>query len=156
MDLGLQTEVEQQPSAKVRAVATPELTEDAMRILQIVAKLSLSSAQGIRAVKAILLDVIQLPSNHELMIMIKAATTSHAEKCKTLDAKRREALGPPHIHAYNAVLTWAKAQLQKADPRSSLPVLDRYLAEMQPKGIPGLLREVRYCRHNRNFNQQLA
>ena len=100
--------------------------EDIKRLMTLVAKLSLNSAQGLRVIRSIVLKVYLMPSESSFMKSVVVATTSYTKTAKALresmedkgipkseqQQKVLDRLGVPHIHAWNAIVTTALATLK--------------------------------------------
>ena len=62
-------------------------------------------------------------------------------------------LGPPHIHAWNAIVsTLAKKELTDDETQQ----IKRYIEEFTPKGWRGLLDEIRYCRVRKTYDKEFC
>ena len=135
------------------------------KLLATLAKLSLSNALQLRALRSILLEVHQVPTDNRYIQEATKATKAFAEAAKEMSAKdKEEQLGLPHIHVWNALLGVAMRSLedrQKAnqDPtlqlQSSLMALKEYASTYQELGWKAVHAEVKYARIQKNFKAEL-
>ena len=151
MDLGLSfagngTQGGDSKRRDVSSTSDKEIT----RVVSILTKLSLSSAQQARFLKAIVMDSFRLPAECDLIVKAKEATQAFATQAKTMHDKDR--LGLPHIHIWNAFLTVLK-QHANDDTKGKL---DEYIATLGPLGWRALNEEVKHVRVRKNFDKQFV
>ena len=150
LDLNLPGPVPAHP-AKTRRV-----DDDVKHVLSLVAKLSLSNDQQTRAMRAILLDCIKLPSDCEVAKAIMEATTKWHENIKEVPANqgRFEKHGLPHLHAWNSMVAWFKFTQQDHLIQASIK---EYTAEFEnlPLGerFLHLSDQVLHVRLAKNFDK---
>mmetsp|Transcript_10235 Transcript_10235/g.16676 ORF Transcript_10235/g.16676 Transcript_10235/m.16676 type:complete len:346 (+) Transcript_10235:70-1107(+) len=92
--------------------------DDTTRMMIIFAKLLLSNSQQIRCLRAILLNVYLISVENEFYSAIKTATTKWQEQADMLPKGRspdRNALGQPHVHAWNGLLSKVEALLKASE-----------------------------------------
>jgi len=127
------------------------------------AKLSLSNALQLRALRSILLEVHQVPTENRYIQEAVKATKAFAEAAKEMSAKdKEEQLGLPHIHVWNALLGVAMRSLEdrqkvNQDPtlQSALVTLKEYAGKYQELGWKAVHAEVKYARVQKNFKAEL-
>mmetsp|Transcript_5224 Transcript_5224/g.9857 ORF Transcript_5224/g.9857 Transcript_5224/m.9857 type:complete len:127 (+) Transcript_5224:51-431(+) len=91
------------PAMKQRAVGSSG--KDVQEVLNLVVKLSLSSAQQVRLLKAIMLTVIQLATSSPMCTASKAETVAYSEQSSDLQHEvRLQRFGLPHVHAWNGLI----------------------------------------------------
>ena len=162
MNLGLEQNQGERPS-KVRAVARQGMEDaETKKLLSTLAKLSLSNAMQIRALRSILLEVHQVPAANPYIQEAMQATKKYAEAAKEMSPKdKEERLGLPHIHVWNALLAVATRNLEQRakeqDPshQESLAVLLEYASKYQEQGWKAIHHEVKYARVQKNFRPEL-
>ena len=162
MDLGLGFKPDERPN-KFRAVPNKEHA-DTVKIMAITAKLCLSSALQVRAIKSILIRVWMVPSDHPLVTEAMANTRKFAELSKQLtqDSKtsdqRIDFIGLPHEHVWNALITVLLADLEKKKEdlavKEKIVFIQEYCANMTQAGHRALLREVAYARVQKCYERE--
>ena len=150
MDLGLAVSPSSQPSQPNKRARSDKATLDMAKVLTLVTKLSLNSAQQMRAMRAILLDVYHVPAEHEVVTMGKAATQAFAEKAKGISPQEKDAqLGLPHVHLWNSILTVLKKHLAGPEAEN----LNKYLQDYQPKGWKAVAAEVTHIKISKCYDK---
>lgn len=109
---------EEEASPRRRAKLAPlvgelDTTKDVAQIwtvLKVLLRLRLQSSQKLRVLRSIIFQVLMGSQTSAMVVAIKDATkkyTEAAERCQDAEA-RQEALGSPHIHAWNAILKYSE------------------------------------------------
>eukprot|EP00929_Paragymnodinium_shiwhaense_P004237 TRINITY_DN10501_c0_g2_i2.p2 TRINITY_DN10501_c0_g2~~TRINITY_DN10501_c0_g2_i2.p2 ORF type:complete len:235 (-),score=76.16 TRINITY_DN10501_c0_g2_i2:852-1556(-) len=121
------------------------------KLLQMVAKLALSSALQVRVLKSIALDVFLVKEDGWLVKGLKEATTAYAEQADKIGKEQRvQAIGMPHLHAWNKLLSMCKDVGAKNEQAQK--IIDQYKELVgglvsQGQGIWDILHtHCRYCR----------
>jgi hypothetical protein len=154
MDLGLGSDDGEKPTpAKRMAVGgtTSELNKQVMTL----SKLVMSNSMNVRHLQGALFDTWRLLATSDFVTGIREATRLHTEAMKKQGNNEAAAakLGPPHIHAWNAIV---QALTNKEMSEHEAQQLKQYIAEANPKGWKGLLDEVRYCRVRKTYDKEFC
>jgi len=182
MDLGLgrkqqDDDMGQGPPQKARRMAGVD--EDIKRLMTLVAKLSLNSAQGLRVMRSILLRVYLLPTESDYMKAVVDATSTYAKTAKEMrqgmddkgvpkseqQQKVLDRLGVPHVHAWNALVGVAmKALKAKADKREKVEGIDDmqkahdsindYCKQYQARGWTAIADEVKVVMKEKAYGKE--
>ena len=161
MNLGLATEGRPQ---KIRAVERGSKDDgDVKKLLAVLAKLSLSNALQLQALRSILLVVHQVPTDDAYIQHAMQATKTYAEKARDMSSKEKEdVLGLPHIHVWNALLMVTMQRLEEKikDKKDGsfeemLAKLKHYADTYQDKGWRAINQEVKYARVQKNYKADM-
>eukprot|EP00929_Paragymnodinium_shiwhaense_P067064 TRINITY_DN33744_c0_g1_i1.p2 TRINITY_DN33744_c0_g1~~TRINITY_DN33744_c0_g1_i1.p2 ORF type:complete len:234 (+),score=64.08 TRINITY_DN33744_c0_g1_i1:45-746(+) len=139
----------QDGGAKEDIDRTPKEQQQTERLLNLVAKLALSSALQVRVLRSIMLDIYLLPEDHRIVGAIKAATTEYANQVEGISKqKRTEVLGLPHLHAWNAFLNAVKGLCKVQEVATALVAYEQQVVgQVSSSNLWTVLHaHVRYCR----------
>ena len=153
--------------------------EDIKRLMTLVAKLSLNSAQGLRVIRSIVLKVYLMPSESNFMKSVVVATASYTKTAKALresmddkgipkseqQQKVLDRLGVPHVHAWNAMVTTALATLKDKidknevvegiqDMRKAHEEMTEYCKLYQSKGWAAIADEAKVVMKEKAYGKE--
>ena len=156
MDLGLEaasagngSDGPREPAHKKAAVG--EAPKDLIKMVALIAKLSLSTAQCTRCLRSVMLEVFTFVLECSLVQAVKTATRKYREACEKIpdSVQRKARLGLPHIHVWNALLHGWKEYLGKQGSQESqekLTMLNTYIQKYQGLGWEILSEQVKFAR----------
>eukprot|EP00971_Amphidinium_carterae_P232498 4614056-Amphidinium_carterae.1 len=99
--------------------------------------------------KSILLTCYSLPTEEEVVPLIKEATKGWAEATKSMTREQKRAHGEPHVYAFNAFMGWAMTKYSNdTDLTATLMQYQTKFPNMQ-----ALSREVKYFRVAKTYNK---
>ena len=108
MDLGLATAMEEDPleQPKTRQAVGGTSTDLNKHVLTL-SKLVMSNSMNVRHIQGALFDTWRLPASSDFVVNLKEATRLHNEAMKKQGNNEAAAnkLGPPHIHAWSALVS---------------------------------------------------
>ena len=113
MDLGLEVPQAEHETAKKKQAVGGTSSELNKHVLTL-SKLVMSNSMNVRHLQGAVFDTWRLPASSDFTAGIREATRLHTEAMKKQGNNEAAAnkLGPPHIHAWNAIVsTLAKKEL---------------------------------------------
>eukprot|EP00929_Paragymnodinium_shiwhaense_P103224 TRINITY_DN66558_c0_g1_i1.p2 TRINITY_DN66558_c0_g1~~TRINITY_DN66558_c0_g1_i1.p2 ORF type:complete len:240 (+),score=77.13 TRINITY_DN66558_c0_g1_i1:286-1005(+) len=123
---------------------------EAMRDLAIAtAQLTLHNSQSLRAVTAITMDTIIAQADNKMFDKTKQATMNYAAATKTMKTPEdRQALGPPHIFVWQAILEHMKEEEGAAEMTTKIKGYLKQIEDMETveKRVHHVAIKVKYCR----------
>ena len=173
MNLGLHGEIpamKPEPATKSRRTSVTELDGESNKLLVLVAKLCLNSAQQVRLLRSVLLEAFMVPVENPFLAKMLRETKQFTERAKSvrehleeqgipkakIQDKVQDSLGLPHIHAFSALIEVALATLQKEPEanKQSIDVLTGYCADYQAKGWRAISQEVKAAMKEKAYGKE--
>eukprot|EP00929_Paragymnodinium_shiwhaense_P079726 TRINITY_DN41558_c0_g1_i1.p3 TRINITY_DN41558_c0_g1~~TRINITY_DN41558_c0_g1_i1.p3 ORF type:complete len:229 (+),score=74.86 TRINITY_DN41558_c0_g1_i1:841-1527(+) len=137
--------------------------KDTKKLLLLLCKLALNSAQQIRCLRSIVLSCYAVPTESEIVKGISRSMQAYdALKDKYSSKEEKiEAIGPHHIHAWDSLLRGIETKLNVN--KELMGMIAKYeettkeIAAKEKMQIHKVLqREVKYCRIMNTFNKRVT
>lgn len=179
MDLGLTRPLDKAEATGGSQAKARRLDDDVKKLMTLVAKLSLNSAQSLRVMRSILLKVYLMPSDGDYMKAVVGATTQYTKAAEALRAsfdeqgihkseqqpKVLDRLGVPHVHAWNALIGITmeniKGKISKKEAVKDLDDLEKaythlseYCKSYQTKGWQAMAEEVKVVMKEKAYGKE--
>jgi len=143
MDLGL---ADAEPARQVRQRRGKSETEKEVQLqllLQVMARLSLSNAQSVRALRAITIQVYRIQSNTAYVKAANEDIKTYLEKSKEITEKDtvNEKLGTMGVHVFNTFLKASVAN-KETEIQTYVPGIGSYIASHNGKDTKSLMAEL--------------
>eukprot|EP00929_Paragymnodinium_shiwhaense_P045298 TRINITY_DN23163_c0_g2_i2.p2 TRINITY_DN23163_c0_g2~~TRINITY_DN23163_c0_g2_i2.p2 ORF type:complete len:245 (-),score=74.43 TRINITY_DN23163_c0_g2_i2:95-829(-) len=138
--------------------------DDEMRIIiGLIGRVSLGASSKADSALGMLLDVLIVPDNianekdERLNIAVKDKMREYSDMTKATDRAERAKLGPPHVRAWEAVISWAQALKQDAKTEPLMKALAEHAQEVKSMApetrIVKLACAVKFCRVSKAYKQ---
>jgi len=154
MDLGLGLPQPGTADGSRKQRRTTEGGREQQRILETLAKLSLSNALQVRVLRSVMIDVVRVKTDSKMVGMIRESTKKFADAHKALSAEERTdcKLGLIHIHAWNAMVGFYQKEIE-GDAAASLE-LKQYMDQYSALGWRAVAKEVKHVQVAKAWDAQ--